>query len=119
MPMQLAEVDSGKVARIHVKGKLSRADYEKFVPEFERRQEHGKLRVLFDLGSFHGWEINALWDEIQIDRQHVADIERIAVVGHTKWQHSMHLLLKPFSQAAIRHFGHSDAAEARRWLAEA
>jgi len=33
-----------------------------FVPEFERLVHlNGKLRVLFDLAGFHGWEAGALW----------------------------------------------------------
>jgi hypothetical protein len=35
------------VLAIHVSGKLVKADYGHFVPEFERRvRQHGKLRVL-------------------------------------------------------------------------
>ena len=47
MPIQLNEENSGKVLAIHVSGKLVKADYGHFVPEFERRvRQHGKLRVL-------------------------------------------------------------------------
>jgi hypothetical protein len=47
MPIQLNEENSGKVLAIHVSGKLVKADYGHFVPEFERRvRQHGKVRVL-------------------------------------------------------------------------
>ena len=56
MPIQLNEENGGKVLVVHVSGKLAAADYEHFVPEFERLvRQHGKLRVLFDMTGFHGW----------------------------------------------------------------
>ncbi len=60
MPIQLNEENGGKQINMHVNGKLEKADYEHFVPEFERlARQHGKLRVLFDMAGFHGWEVSA------------------------------------------------------------
>ena len=57
MPIQLNEENGGKILVVHVSGKLAKADYEHFVPEFERLvRQHGKLRVLFDMTGFHGWK---------------------------------------------------------------
>ena len=57
MSIQLNEENGGKVLVVHVSGKLVKADYEHFVPEFERLvRQHGKLSVLFDMTDFHGWE---------------------------------------------------------------
>jgi hypothetical protein len=36
MPIQLNEETGGKLLAVHVSGKLTVADYEHFVPEFER-----------------------------------------------------------------------------------
>jgi hypothetical protein len=48
-------------------------DYEHFVPEFERLvRQHGKLRVLFDMTGFHGWEAGALGEDIRFDSKHFA-----------------------------------------------
>ena len=64
MPIQLNEEDGGRLLNVHVSGKLTSADYEHFVPEFERLVgEHGKLRVLFDMTDFHGWDVGALWED--------------------------------------------------------
>ena len=68
MPIQLNEENGGKLLGVHVSGKLAKADYEQFVPEFERLvRQHGKLCLLFELTDFHGWEAGALWDEIKLD----------------------------------------------------
>jgi SpoIIAA-like len=58
---------SGTVLAVHVSGKLVAADYEQFVPEFERLVLlHGKLRVRFDMTGFHGWTAGALWADTSI-----------------------------------------------------
>ncbi len=119
MPIQLNEENGGKIIVVHVSGKLAKADYEHFVPEFERLlRRHGKLRVLFDMSGFHGWEPSALWDEIKFDAEHFADIERLAMVGSKKWEHGMALFCEPFTKATIRYFNQSDPVEARKWLSE-
>ena len=66
MPIQLNEENGGKILVVHVSGKLVKADYEHFVPEFERLvRQHGKLRVLFDMTGLHGWEAGAAWEDIK------------------------------------------------------
>src|ERR1039458_1020469 len=119
MPIQLNEENGGKILVVHVSGKLAKADYDHFVPEFERLvRQHGKLRLLFDMTGFHGWEAGALWEDIKFDIRHFAHIERLAVVGVRKWEQERVTLGKPFTTATIRYFDHADAAEAREWLGE-
>ncbi len=120
MPIKFEDEDEGKVLAIQVQGKLAQADYVYFAPEFERLVElNGKLRVLFDLASFKGWEKGALWEGIKFDFKHFADIERIAMIGKTTWEKGMATFCKPFTNATIRFFDHAQAAEARAWLGEA
>ena len=120
MAIRLDEENGGKVLVVHVDGKLATTDYAHFVPEFERLvRQHGKLRVLFDMDGFHGWEAGALWADIKFDMKHFADIERLAMVGEAKWQHGMATFCKPFTKATIRYFDHPQAAEAGKWLVEA
>ncbi len=117
MPIELHEENGGKLLVVNVRGKLAAADYEHFVPEFERlTQKHGKLRLLFDMTGFHGWEAAALWEDIKFDVKHFADIERLAMVGEKKWEKGMALFCEPFTSAEIRYFDHADMAAARTWL---
>lgn len=119
MAMQLKEVSDGKVLEVQVSGKLMHADYEHFVPEFERLQKrHGKLRVLFKMADFHGWEMAALWDDIKFDLKHFADLDRLAMVGDKKWEKWMAGFCRPFTTARIRYFERDQTAAARTWLAE-
>jgi hypothetical protein len=119
MPIQLNEENGGKLVNVHVSGKLEKADYEHFVPEFERlTHQHGKLRVLFDMTDFHGWEASAAWEDFKFGMKHLSDIEQIAMVGEKRWQHGMAIFCKPFIKAEIRYFDQAGAAEARSWLGE-
>jgi hypothetical protein len=119
MPIQLNEEDGGKILVVHVNGKLVKADYAQFVPEFERLIVlHGKLRLLFDMTGLHGWDAGAAWEDAKFAIKHFADIERLAMVGDKKWQHGMATFCKPFTKATTRYFDHVDAAEARKWLGE-
>ena len=119
MPIQVNEENGGKMLAIHVSGKLEKADYEHLVPEFERLiGQHGKLRMLFDMSDFHGWDASAAWEDFKFGMKHFGDIDRLAMVGEERWQHGMAIFCKPFTKAAVRYFDHADGAEARKWLAE-
>src|SRR5664280_1818283 len=120
MAIALTEKKGGRILEVAVSGKLTDADYERFVPEFDRLAKlHGKIRVLFEMSQFHGWDAKAAWDDFKFAVKHYRDIERLAVVGEKKWQQGMAEFCKPFTKATIRYFDHADAAEARKWLAEA
>lgn len=112
------EVD-GKLLNVRVSGKLTKEDYQRFVPEFEKLVDrHGKIRVLFEMDDFHGWNAAALWEDIKLDFKHFNDIERIAMVGDKAWQEGMSFFCKPFTTAEIRYFGHHEIDRARHWISE-
>lgn len=117
MPVTLTEKNDGRILEVQVTGKLSHEDYGHLVPAFERLvREHGKLGVLFEMVDFHGWEAGALWDDIKFDVKHFSDIERLAMVGDSKWEQGMSMFCRPFTTAAIRYFDRSAIAQARTWL---
>ena len=117
MPVQLNEVIGTNLLIVHASGKLAKEDYLYLSPAIERLvQAHGKVRLLFDMTDFHGWEIGAAWEDLKIGLDHFSDIERMALVGEKKWQHSMAAFAKPFTKAEVRYFEHADAVHARRWV---
>jgi hypothetical protein len=116
-PLQLVENDGGKILEVTVTGQLEHGDYERFVPVFERlTNQHGKLRVLFHMIDFHGWQPAALADDIKFDVEHFADIERLAFVGDKAWEKGMSIICRPFTSATIRYFDRSEIEDARAWL---
>lgn len=117
MALTLIEEDEGKLLEVTVQGKLAKKDYDLLVPKFETAvQKHGKVRVLFQMLDFHGWEAGALWADIKFDLKHFKDIERLAMVGDKKWEKGMSVFCKPFTTAKIKYFDRSKLEDARDWL---
>ena len=119
MPIQCIEENGGKILAVHVSGKLTRADYEHFVPDFERHvRQHGTVHMLFDMTGLHGWDAGAAWEDIKFDIKHFSDIDRLAMVGDKKWEHVMATFFQPFTKATSRYFDQADAEKVRKWLVE-
>jgi hypothetical protein len=118
MAVEIREQDGGKVVEVRASEKLSKEDYEHFVPLLETLiAKLGKVRVLFEMHNFHGWEVGALWQDIKFDVKHFRDIERLALVGESKWEKGMAAFCKPFTTAKIQYFDTKDIAKARAWIA--
>ena len=119
MPVKLERSDDDRILEVRVTGKLVHEDYEQFVPEFDRLvKRHGKIRLLFEMSDFHGWELEAAWDDFKLGVKHFADIERIAMVGDKNWEKWMAAFCRPFTMAKVRYFEGNALDEARRWVAE-
>lgn len=117
MAIQVKEAQGGKAMEILVSGKLAREDYQHFVPEFERLFNlHGKLRILFEMVDFHGWEAGALWDDLKFEMKHFSDIERVAMVGERRWEKGMSFFCRPFTTAKLRYFDRKHSEEAHQWI---
>ena len=113
------ELSHGRVLEVDLHGKLSREDYERFVPELERMiREYFKIRVLVTMHDFHGWDAGALLEDIKWNARHFSDIERLAVVGEKTWHALMTGFCKPFTSTEVRHFSAEDLDAARAWINE-
>ena len=112
-------VSAGKLLHVKVTGKLTKEAYELFTPAVDEQiGEHGKLRILFEMHDFHGWTVGAMWEDMKFDFHHWKDIERLAIVGESKWEKGMSVFCKPFTAAKIQYFDHSQLEAAQNWLAE-
>jgi hypothetical protein len=119
MTVNTREEAGGKVLAVELSGKLTKEDYEKFVPEVEKLiGKQGKVRMLVSMKDFHGWSAGALWEDIKFDVKHFKDIERLALVGDKKWEAGMAAFCKPFTTATVRYFDETKASEASKWVAE-
>ncbi len=83
----------------------------------EKIKEHGKIRILFIMHDFHGWSAGAAWEDFKFDLKHFNHIERLAIVGETKWEKGMSVFCRPFTTAKIKYFDHADIEKAREWIA--
>jgi hypothetical protein len=115
--VEMQQRADGQVLVVRASGKLTREDYERFLPEVERLiGRHGKIRVLFDMHDFHGWTAGALWQDLKFDVKHFQDFERVAMIGEKAWEHGMAMFCKPFTTAAVRYFDRSAADQADAWI---
>ncbi|MCE9544733.1 MAG: STAS/SEC14 domain-containing protein [Planctomycetia bacterium] len=107
----------GKMLLVKATGKLTKEAYQEFVPLVEQMvHQHGKVRILFAMHDFHGWEAGALWEDMKFDLKHFRDIERLAIVGETKWEKGMAMFCAPFTTAKIKYFDVADIDAATIWL---
>jgi hypothetical protein len=119
MTETLEILSDGKLVHAKASGKLTKESYENFAPLLEQMiEEHGKIRVLFEMHEFHGWTAGALWEDIKFDFKHWKHIERLAIVGESKWEHGMAVFCRPFTTAKIKYFDHTAIEGAKRWIAE-
>ena len=117
MEQTLEVLTTGKLLHVKVSGKLTKECYEAFGPVADEQiREHGKIRILFQMHDFHGWTAGALWEDIKFDYKHCKDIERLAIVGESKWEEGMAVFCKPFTAAQIQYFDHTRLTEAQSWL---
>ena len=119
MAIELYENDGGKVLTVKAMEKLTKHDYETFVPKIEQLiKRFGKVRILFEMEDFHGWDAGALWQDIKFDIKHFKDIERLALVGDKKWEKGMSIFCKPFTTAKVKYFDVNEADKAQDWIKE-
>ena len=107
------------VMEVDVTGRLTKDDYAQFVPATEQAiKEHGKIRILFVMQDFHGWSAGAAWEDIKFDLKHFSHIERLGIVGESRWEHGMAIFCRPFTTAKLRYFDIAKIEEAREWINE-
>jgi len=113
------QTNSSKIIGLKLSGKLHDEDYKAFVPLLEACLAAGEKVCLFALfEDFHGWDIHAAWDDMQLAVKHYADFQRIALVGDRAWEKWMAMLCKPFTQAEVRYFDAFKVEDAWAWLEE-
>ena len=117
MAIELIENAEDATLQVAVSGKLSSTDYELFEPAVSQLiGAVGKIKILFVMRDFHGWELGAVWEDIKFATKHCRDIDKIAMVGEKDWEKWMAMVCKPFTKSKIEYFGAGEEDEARKWL---
>jgi hypothetical protein len=98
---------------------LEAADFQQIAQEVDPYIEaNGKLHgLLIDAESFPGWkDFAALIAHLKFVRDHHRKIERVAAVSDSSFLSIAPKITGHFVQAEVRHFAHSQKAEALNWL---
>ena len=113
------QTNSPSILGFRLTGRLRDEDYRVFIPMLDGAiSAEGRLRLLALFDDFHGWDLQAAWDDLVFGIRHYSDFDRIALVGDQRWQEWMALFCKPFTQAAVRYFDASELDAAWAWLRE-
>ena len=102
-------------------GTLESADYDRFVPIFERiaAQKAGTVPMLIVLMSdFSGWDLSGLWRDLKFDVKHKDSFGRIAIVGDRKWEEWGTKLFDPLFRAEMKFFATAERGAAQSWVRE-
>ena len=117
MSITIEELYKRGSVEVHASGKLHKSEYDQLVPLLEDViKEHGKVRLLFIMEDFHGWEVAAFLEEIKFDLKHFKHFDRIALVGDKTWEKWMAKFCTPFVTGEVRYFPAEQEDEARNWL---
>lgn len=118
MAVELVENAEAKTLEVSVSGKLSADDYDTLEPGVDKLIESsGKIKILFIMHDFHGWDLGAVWEDIKFATKHCRDIEKVAMVGEKTWEKWMASICKPFTMSSIKYFDAGEEDAARHWLA--
>jgi hypothetical protein len=110
--------ESDNLYRVHISGVLSKTELENAqAVAAQEIKRLGKIKLLFILEQFQGWERGADWGDLAFHEAHDKDIERIAIVGDEKWRdQALAFAGAGIRKAAVRFFRPAEDALARAWI---
>ncbi|WP_207060592.1 STAS/SEC14 domain-containing protein [Motiliproteus sp. SC1-56] len=99
-------------------GRLTDNDYKNFlIPQVKGAIEReGRIRLLFRMDGFRGWDIQAAWDDLSFGIEINPQVDKIAIVGDRKWERWVARLLGPFAHGEIRYFDVAELQAAWSWI---
>lgn len=118
MPIAVSKRNHGRVIEADVSEKLTRPEYDQFRQEAQAATARfGKIGVILNLHHFQGEEMGALWDDVEFHLEHFGDIQRLAIVGDSKWDRAISDMAKLFTLSEVKYFHTDDLEKARVWVA--
>ena len=117
MAVDIHEESGANLLTVKASRKLTSEEYYRLVPAMEAViQRVGTVSLLLILSDFHGWDLRSAWEDVKVDAQLIADIERMAIVGEASWEEYLVGFCRPLTPTAIRYFDAAHLEAAREWL---
>ena len=109
----------GNVYRVDIGGRLTEDELKALQRAAgEEIRRGGRIRLLFVLNNFEGWD-NAAGRDLGFYIRHGSDVERIAIVGDERWRSEALMFAGAgLRKAPVAYFRTRDALQAASWLAE-
>jgi hypothetical protein len=76
----------------------------------------GKIRVLFELRSQPYGDFDAFWEDLKFDVKHTSDLERVAVIGDSRWEKAAVKVFDTFTPVQCRYFERGQEERALAWI---
>jgi SpoIIAA-like len=119
--IRLLEGFPDNVIAVACEGHVTRRDYEDvLIPAVEAALRlHEKLRIYYEVTpQFAGIDAAAVWEDFQLGMQHLSRWERMAAVTDVEWIRLAMNAFRFLLPGRLRVFPTSEAAAARRWIAD-
>jgi len=109
---------SDNVIGTRISEQFTNEDYQELIPMWKDAiQQHGKIRLLWQMDDFKGWSPAGLLADMKFASRHNREIERLAMVGQKRWQNWMTKSVDlGFSQTDVCYFEPSQLQEAWDWV---
>jgi len=102
--------------KLHVYDELTISDFREFEDAVNKKLGgNGKLSLLLDFNNMTGFTLDTALEEIQFNRQHIDDYQKIAVITSDQWVTWVTWLATVFTHADVQKF--PDTEMALDWLA--
>lgn len=104
--------------RITISGQLTHQDYmAQLIPTLEAGiNTQGRINLLIIANDFHGWEWQALWDDLKMGIKHRKDFGRIAIVGDAAWEKYLINFCALFLNGEMQYFAMDKQNAAEQWV---
>jgi hypothetical protein len=71
MTVEVAVDNQTRIIEVKASGKLTADDYVAFEPAVvDQIKASGKIRILFIMHDFHGWDVKGVWEDIKFSTAH-------------------------------------------------
>jgi hypothetical protein len=117
MPVSLHH-ESGNLYRVEIRGTLRKSELDRVQESLVAQMGPiGRVRLLFVLEGFAGWEPQDNWSDMSFYVRHGDSIERIAIVGDERWrEEALMFVAADLRKGPVKFFPADAAADARLWL---
>ncbi|MBV8588990.1 MAG: STAS/SEC14 domain-containing protein [Acetobacteraceae bacterium] len=115
------EMISDNAVKVVMPAKLTADDVTQLAQRLDGLiAERGRIRVLFDLTNFGGWEnmeaLGAHVDQLKFVHERIQHIDRMAVIAGYPWQHQLFSWISNVVHTQGNVFDRGQDAAAKEWL---